>query len=414
MAPGERTLRTPSDLPVDFHHCERQTASIVARLEEGRAGVPEDVAKEILAFFRCTLGTVSAQRSLTYLRILTNAAQKLGKDFLEPDEQSPERFRKAYAGYAGWTILSAGAVTMTFWKWRFAKAHQPFPSGLSIRISKRLCARKDEQSVLSPEEVTAIVRSAVTIRDKAFIAVLYESGARIGELLNTRVGSVERSDHGGYRILLDGKTGRRTVPLFESSVPLLGAWLKDHPRAADRRAPLFCSLQSTDRLGRPMDYAAWSKIIRVAARRAGVEKAVNPHIFRHSRASAVAKNPAVATPVMESFFGWQHGSPMAATYVHLSGKDVEQAMARAVGAEQVSAPTRSPNLARTCGRCEWTNDGASQFCGRCAAPLDLAAARDIELVEADQRQLAKLLSRPAVRRLLVQQLREMKSEIAGG
>ena len=81
---------------------------------------------------------------------------------------------------------------------------------------------------------------------------------------------------------------------------------------------------------------------------------------------------------MESFFGWQHGSPMAATYVHLTGHEVEDAMARAVGVEKPATPEQSPKLPRTCGRCSFVNDSTSKFCGQCAGPLTLEAVRKVE------------------------------------
>jgi integrase/recombinase XerD len=387
--------------PIDPHETKKRIAQATSRVEGGAYEIPKEAAREILAFVESTRGTVSPQRTYTYLRTLPNVATKIGPEFLEPGPQTPEHFRKAYDGYAGWTVLSAGAVAVSFWKWRFARAGKDYPSFLKIRVSKRLCARKDESTVLTPGEVAKIVEAASTVRDKAFIATLYESGARIGEILGLRVGDVERSEYTGFRLRLPfGKTGKRTVPLFESAVPALSLWLRDHPSKADRDAPLWCGLQATERLGEGMSYRAWVKILALAAKKAGIRKPVNPHAFRHSRASAIAKNANVSTSVMESFFGWQHGSPMASVYVHLSGHEVEDAMARAIGVERPEAPKVSPSLPRTCGRCENVNDATSQFCGRCAAPLDLAAVEQMKKDDVDARSLLALLQRPRVVKLL--------------
>jgi len=73
----------------------------------------------------------------------------------------------------------------------------------------------------------AMVRSADKPRDKAFIAVLYEGGFRIGEILSAKVGDVE-FDENGARLKVHGKTGSRTVRLI-TSVPLLARLLEEHP-----------------------------------------------------------------------------------------------------------------------------------------------------------------------------------------
>jgi len=81
--------------------------------------------------------------------------------------------------------------------------------------------------VITEDEAMAMVRSANKARDKAFIAVLYEGGFRIGEALTARVGDLE-FDENGAKLKVHGKTGGRTVRLI-TSVPLLARWLEEHP-----------------------------------------------------------------------------------------------------------------------------------------------------------------------------------------
>ncbi len=96
--------------------------------------------------------------------------------------------------------------------------------------------------MLTPEEVARLAEHAVNLRDKALIWPLYESGARAGEVLALRVGDVERTEYGALRIYFpEGKTGRRSVPLFEAAVPNLLLWLKNHPRYDDKTAVVAIS-----------------------------------------------------------------------------------------------------------------------------------------------------------------------------
>jgi len=51
------------------------------------------------------------------------------------------------------------------------------------------------------------VSSAINPRDKAFISLLYESGCRIGELLNLKIKNVE-FDANGAVLIVNVKTGQ--------------------------------------------------------------------------------------------------------------------------------------------------------------------------------------------------------------
>lgn len=58
---------------------------------------------------------------------------------------------------------------------------------------------------------------------------------------------------------------------------------------------------------------------------------MNPHNFRHSRATYLANFLTEAQ--MKEYFGWQQDSKMAGVHVHLSGRDVDNALLRVYGIE---------------------------------------------------------------------------------
>jgi hypothetical protein len=102
--------------------------------------------------------------------------------------------------------------------------------------------------------------------------------------------------------------------------------------------------------------------------------------------------------------GWVHGSGMAKTYVHLSGRDVDRAILKAEGIEMpddVEGGRRK--LPRVCPRCEAVNLSDSAFCRRCGLPLTLEAAKIVEEemeTSQDLREIGVLLQDPKVRQLL--------------
>ena len=69
--------------------------------------------------------------------------------------------------------------------------------------------------VLTEEEVRRMVEAAESQRDRAMLFVLYESGARAGELLSLRLRDAELDRYGAV-IRVRGKTGERRIRLVQS------------------------------------------------------------------------------------------------------------------------------------------------------------------------------------------------------
>lgn len=65
----------------------------------------------------------------------------------------------------------------------------------------------------------------------------------IGELIDVTVGDIEDRKH-GEKIVIEGKTGARRLPLVES-LPHINAWLSKHPNP-EKDAPLWCKIQQGD------------------------------------------------------------------------------------------------------------------------------------------------------------------------
>ena len=386
----------------DVHDSERRITRAEERLQRGDTGIPPAAARAILGFVSSKRGAVSPLRLLGYLERLPNAAKGLGPDFLSPGPKTPAKFFRMLEQKETWTQITMRSVLYSFWKWKFGD----LPAGVRIEISRRNTNHKGREHVLEPAEVTQLADHAVNLRDKALIWTLYESGARIGEILSLTIGDVERTDYGAVKLYLPGgKTGRRTVPLFEAAVPNLLLWLKQHPHRDDKGACLWCTIQQGKRRGEPITYRMAVKVLESAAKRAGITKPVNPHNFRHSRATVVAQDPRISTSVLEKFFGWEPGSPMAKTYVHLSGKEVEEAIARAHGIEigKVDAPKTA--LPRVCARCSTPNDSGGKFCIQCGGPLSLEGVEERARWKAEEDALADLLDDPKVRAFIARRLK---------
>jgi len=171
-------------------------------------------------------------------------------------------------------------------------------------------------------------------------------------------------DRYGAIILVHGKTGYRRMRLV-SSVPYLAEWMNTHPFNDNPEAWLWISLRNFKRL----PYNSLRTILRVIAEKTGVRKSVNPHAFRHARATHLANFLAEAQ--MKEFFGWVQDSDMASVYVHLSGRDVDKAILKLYGIEMDESEKDNELLKpKKCLRCGEINPTTNKVCQRCFFPLD--------------------------------------------
>lgn len=229
--------------------------------------------------------------------------------------------------------------------------------------------------LLTKEDVKAQIEACYNPRDKALVALLYETGARIGELIDVTVGDIEDRKH-GRKITIEGKTGSRRLPLVES-VPYLNKWLSEHPNPT-KDAPLWCKIQQ----GNPDDQLGYryirEKILKKTMERADIDKPSNPHHYRHSRASHLANEMTEAQ--LCEWFGWVQGSDVPAKYVHLSGRDIDNAYDSMHGLRDEEEDEEEDDVIK-CPRCPTLNEPGAKFCYQCGFALDKDTRQEVEQVE---------------------------------
>ena len=127
-------------------------------------------------------------------------------------------------------------------------------------------------AVLSAEEVERLLEATESPKYRAIFMAAYGAGMRIGEVRRLRIDDID-SARGLIRVR-DGKTGERYVPLG----PRLLEALREYWRAYRPQGPeLFPGRGKTGVLTR----TAVHKVLRQVAKKAGIEKHVTPHTFRH-------------------------------------------------------------------------------------------------------------------------------------
>jgi len=278
------------------------------------AGEPNrNVATYTTFLKRMRLEGISVVRRLNYIRAL-QALKKANPGFLvsELGSKEIERFLEGVSGNSQATFQMRFHCLRKFL--RFIGKEELVKD---VKAPNKKEIKVKASDLLTREDIQKLVDACSTARGRAFIMMLYESGARIGEMLNIELRDVE-FDENGALVEINGKTGKRRIRLVESA-PLLRKWIaevkKEHPRTP------FLWFGTNDE---PSQYAATVKFIRQTAKRAGLSKKVNPHLFRHSRASELAQK--LREPQLRAFMGWTGGSDMPQVYIHLSAQDMDKAI----------------------------------------------------------------------------------------
>lgn len=257
------------------------------------------------------------------------------------------------------------------------------------------------EELLNEEEVKAIIGACSNTRDKAFIACLAESGCRISEIGTLKIKHISFEQY-GVRLMVNGKTGMRKI-LIVNSMPYLQEWLNNHPNNKEPNAFLWHSQKES-----LLRYARLTLILKRAAIKAGIRKRVYPHLLRHSRATQLAN--IMSDSQLKNYLGWTQGSKMAGIYVHLSGKDTDEAVLKAnhITLEQeIKAPALQPVQ---CARCKGANPATHRFCNRCGFTLNGESANEVLKQDTEQKNatdvIGMLLKDPEVRELLMKKMKE--------
>lgn len=288
-----------------------------------------------------------------------------------------------------------------FYKW--LNGGEEYPDKVRWIKSSQKTKKKLPQELLSREDVEKMINVAEHIRDKAIVSLLYESGFRIGELLSLRIKNIEFDEYGA-KIVGDGKTGMRRIRLI-SSTPHLATWIENHPLKDNPESPLWIST-GTKNKNEGICYANARQLIHLLAKKAGIKKRVHPHLFRHSTATRMANYFTDAQ--MNHYFGWVQGSRMPATYIHMSGRDIDDTILEIHGIKKEEKVKKEEFSSKKCHRCEKMNPPTGRFCLRCGAPLDLETVMKVEekRKEVDE-VMTELLKDPEVLSLLACKMKQM-------
>lgn len=274
-----------------------------------------------------------------------------------------------------------------FYKWLYQTEEYP---DLVKWIKTKMPKNKiTEDELLTPEERIKLIKCCSIKRDKAFIALISDSGGRIDEVLSANIKDIVPDEFGARFFIKQSKTKPRPIRLI-MSVNYVMDWINEHPYLDDPQAPLFINLHSA--FGRRLKYYGAREILLRAKRRAGITKKVNPHHFRHSRMGDLDKEGFTERD-LRIFAGWSETSPMPSRYLHSGDKEVDKKLREKAGLIKEEAKPTNFNP-KKCPRCKQLNPATAVYCN-CGMALDLKAViKDVERREQADQKLNDFFSDP--------------------
>ncbi len=343
-----------------------------------KADISEKNKEHIRKYQSYLLANNSGEERVVKLSCQTRKiGEWLKKDFDEAIKEDIEEVVKTiniHPTLSNDTKIDYRRAIKQFYKWLKGNGETMPPEVKWIKKNGGTIEKRYLGQTLIPEEIDSLIQACDTIRDKALIAFLYETGARIGEILSMSIGDFIPSQIAA-KARLNGKTGERIIPIV-TSVPYLAQYLTAHPLRNDKSAPLWICTANFNR-NKPLKYVAVEGLLKNLKKITGIKKRMNPHMFRHARATELAKH--LTEVQLDNYFGWRIGSAQTRTYVHASGRDLDFAIMKLHGMEskeqEKEEQIQKPIM---CARCKTINGSADRFCSRCGGALTIKVALESE------------------------------------
>jgi integrase len=398
----------------DIYNHARQLESIQTKLNQAAISIRN---QELIREFdrACFMESLSKPRRIKLIGTLIILARDyFRKDF---DQASKDDLQKVVMAidsrddYSPWTKHSYKTIIKKFYKWlkfgdeyRSKLEYPKIVAWLRCSLKKKHRPKINSCDILTESEVKRLIDAAEHPRDKAFICMLYELGARIGEIGGLHLKEVSKDKH-SYLVDLEGKTGHRT-PRIVISDPHLTHWLNAHPLKDRRDAPLWCMIGARNK-GNKMKYGTFRALVLRLVRKAGIKKRVYPHLFRHTRVTHLLLNKQINEAQAKVYFGWVPSSTMLSEYSHLVSSDVNDAILAMHGIK-TGEEKESLLKPQQCPRCACINEKEALFCHKCASVLDVKTAITLdEKRKSSDDLMSELVKDPKIKEILVQKILEL-------
>lgn len=239
--------------------------------------------------------------------------------------------------------------------------------------------------VLTEQEARAILNciqgGKFGIRAKAMVQLMYRCGLRKGEVLNLHPNNIDIHSTRPYVYIRKSKFDKgRNIPIDMTILADLKAWDRIRPEGGEY---FFCTvwerkangISKGNPPGSKLSHNMLNDIIKRAAKRAGIERRVWPHMFRHTYATNILRKVGSNTTagarlkLVQKALGHANVA-VTDRYTHVSDSDLENLI---WGDEADHAPPPPLKLIE-CSMCAEEVKPKAKICKHCGSTIKAAPA----------------------------------------
>ena len=232
--------------------------------------------------------------------------------------------------------------------------------------------------ISTPDEIERMIKIAKTPRDKCLVALSYDCGGRLGEIMSLEMSHV-KSDPPFFKIYLHGdktweraRVGKRWVSVY-FAVPYINDFLKSHSfkLGTDKKPFWINSGKYGGTKNAKLSQSGFKTIFDRIKENAGIE-GKRFHDLRHTKCTHLLR---MNMPEMKvkKFLGHSPNSKQLGRYSHLVSEDIDEELSRMYGLEFTRKTHDDIPIPIKCSVCNEVNEAGSETCKKCFCPLSAKA-----------------------------------------
>lgn len=225
------------------------------------------------------------------------------------------------------TLADFKKAIKQFYGWLRNRRRPPTTEFFTCNVPKNRRHQKTIVEIPDENDLDDQIEATLNPRDEALVALLWDTGARIGELLHLRWRHVAIKLDKIVLNIPHSKERVRPVHVYRQgytgkdfkAYQRLKDWHHQHPNPGTRRH-VFTPIQGS-RVGEIMKHRSAYKQIKQAAEKGGLDQDlhIHPHIYRAARASYYGREN-VPQQVVEEYMGFCRNSKQLERYMMLGNR----------------------------------------------------------------------------------------------